>query len=104
MRRQSKEDVGYRDIFVLLDGERIGVLQHGDVLTRDVHPGPHRLQVHNTLFKKPVEFTLGVGEHAQFIAIHRAGWGTYSVWAFWIGFLGAGPFYLTLERESTVQS
>jgi hypothetical protein len=99
VRRQSKEDVGYREIFVLLDGERIGILQHGDTLTRDVEPGTHQLQAHNTLFKKTLEFTLGVGEHASFTAVNRAGWGTYSVWAFWIGFLGAGPFYLTLERE-----
>ena len=65
----------------------------------DVEPGPHRLRVHNTLFKKTIEFTLAGGEHARFTATNRAGWGTYSVWAFWIGFLGAGPFYLTLERE-----
>jgi hypothetical protein len=32
-------------------------------------------------------------------AINRAGWGTYSVWALFIGFLGAGPLYLTLERQ-----
>lgn len=100
VRRQSKEDVGYREIHVLLDGEKIGVLQHGDELTREIQPGAHRLQAHNTLFKKTLDFTVGVGEHATFTAVNRAGWGTYSVWAFWIGFLGAGPFYLTLEREA----
>jgi hypothetical protein len=102
VRRQSKEDVGYREIHVLLDGEKIGILQHGDTLTREVNPGTHRLQAHNTLFKKTLDFTLGVGEHASFTAVNRAGWGTYSVWAFWIGFLGAGPFYLTLEREPSI--
>ena len=40
-----------------------------------------------------------VGEHARFMAVNRAGWGTYSVLAFFIGFLGAGPLYLTFERE-----
>lgn len=99
VRRQSKEDVGYREIHLLLDGEKIGVLQHGDVLTREIQPGLHRLQAHNTLFKKTLEFAIGVGEHAGFTAVNRAGWGTYSVWAFWIGFLGAGPFYLSLERD-----
>jgi hypothetical protein len=102
VRRQSKEDVGYREIFISLDGERIGILQHGDTITRDIPPGPHRVQAHNTLFKKTLEFTVGVGEHATFMAANRAGWGTYSVWAFWIGFLGAGPFYLTLEREPNI--
>lgn len=99
IRRQSKEDVGYREVFVSLDGQRLGILQHGDEITRDIEPGSHRLQAHNTLFWKTVDFTLGVGEHANFMAVNRAGWGTYSVWAFFIGFLGAGPFYLTFERQ-----
>jgi hypothetical protein len=101
VRRQSKEDVGYREIFVSLDGESLGILRHGDVITRETTPGAHRLQAHNTLFWKTLEVTLAVGEHARFIAINRAGWGTYSVLAFFIGFLGAGPFYFTFEREST---
>jgi hypothetical protein len=100
VRRQSKEDVGYREIFVSLDGESIGILQHGQVITRETTPGPHRLRAHNTLFWKTLEITLEVDEHARFIAINRAGFGTYSVLAFFMGFLGAGPFYLTFERES----
>jgi len=99
VRRQSKEDVGYREIFVSLDGKSLGILRYGDVITRETTPGAHRLQAHNTLFWKTLEFTLAVGEHASFIAVNRAGWGTYSVLAFFIGFLGAGPFYLTFERE-----
>ena len=79
VRRQSKEDVGYREIILLLDGDPLGLLQHGDTLTREIRPGTHRLQAHNTLFKKSLEFTLGVGEHASFRAVNRAGWGTYSV-------------------------
>ena len=100
VRRQSKEDVGYRDIYLSLDGESLGILRHGDVITRETTPGKHRLQAHNTLFWKTLEFTLGVDEHASFIAVNRAGFGTYSVLAFFIGFLGAGPFYLTFEREN----
>jgi hypothetical protein len=99
IRRQSPHDVGYREIFVSLDGESLGFLRHGDVITRETKPGPHRLKAHNTLFWKTVEFTLAVGEEATFVAVNRAGWGTYSVLAFLIGFLGAGPFYLTFERE-----
>ena len=99
VRRQSKEDVGYREIMVSLDGEALGILRHGDTITRETTPGAHRLRAHNTLFWKTLEFTLAVGEHASFMAVNRAGRGTYSVLAFLIGFLGAGPFYLTLERE-----
>jgi hypothetical protein len=100
VRRQSKEDVGYREIHLSLDGESLGILRHGDVITRETTPGKHRLQAHNTLFWKTLEFTLGVDEHARFIAINRAGFGTYSVLAFFFGFLGAGPFYLTFERDN----
>lgn len=99
VRRQSKDDVGYREIFLELDGQPLGMLRHGDVVTCETTPGAHTLRAHNTLFRKSLEFTLSVGEHASFVAINRAGWGTYSVWAFWFGFLGAGPFYLTLERQ-----
>ena len=44
---------------------------------------------------------MAAGGHARFMAITRAGRGTCSVLAFLIGFLGAGPFYLTFEREGT---
>lgn len=99
VRRQSPEDVGYREIFISLDGQSLAVLHPGDKVTHETAPGAHRLQANNQLFRKTVEFTLAVGEHASFITVNRAGWGTYSVLAFFIGFLGAGPFYLTLERE-----
>ena len=101
VRRQSPDDVGYREIFVSLDGESLGVLRHGDTITRETTPGAHRLRAHNTLFWKTLDITLVAGEHARFMAVNRAGWGTYSVFAFFIGFLGAGPLYLTFEPEGT---
>ena len=100
IRRQSTDDVGYREIFVSLDGESIGMLHHGDTMTREIAPGAHTLKAHNTLFRKSLDVTLRVGEHASFTAVNREGFGTYSVLAFFIGFLGAGPLYLTLEREN----
>ena len=99
IKRQSKEDVGYREVIVLLNGEHLAILSHGDVITREIPPGTHRLKAHNTLFSKTVDFTLNVGEHASFTAENRAGWGTYSMLAFFIGFLGAGPLYLTFKRD-----
>lgn len=99
VRRQSQEDVGYREIYVSLDDALLTILQHGDAITREIAPGAHRLQANNTLFWKTLDVTLGVGEHASFTAVNRAGFGTYSVLAFFFGFLGAGPFYLTFERE-----
>lgn len=102
VRRISKEDVGYREIFIALNGQSIGYLAHGDELTREVPPGTHTLKAHNTLFSKTVTFTVGAGDHASFIAINKAGRGTYSVWALFFGFLGAGPLYLTFEREGAI--
>jgi hypothetical protein len=98
VRRKSKEDVGYRDVYIALDGEQIAILHAGEEVSREVTPGPHRLKAHNTLFRKTADVTLGPGEHATFKVVNRAGFGTYSVFAF---FLGGGPLYLTLERETT---
>jgi hypothetical protein len=98
VRRKSNQDVGYRDIYVDLDGAQMAILHAGDEVSRDVKPGPHRLKAHNTLFRKALDVTLAPGEHATFTVINKAGFGTYSVFAF---FLGGGPLYLTLERETS---
>jgi hypothetical protein len=97
VRRQSSEDTGQRQIYVSLDSERIAVLEQGQEVSREVTPGRHRLRVHNTLFWKTVDFTLAVGEHASFVTINRAGFGTYSMVAY---LLGTNVLYLTLEREA----
>ena len=99
VKRQSKEDCGYREVILLLDGAHLAILNHGDVITREIPPGQHRLKATNTLFSKTLDFTLNVGDHTSFTAENRAGMGTYSMLAFFIGFLGAGPLYLTFTRD-----
>ena len=86
---------------VSLDGESLGILQHGDVITRETY-ARDRTGCRRTIrySGKRSSSRWRVDEHASFIAINRAGFGTYSVLAFFIGFLGAGPFYLTFERET----
>ena len=101
VRRQAPDDIGYREVYVKLDGRRLAMLRYGAALTESIEPGRHTLQVDNTLFKKTIDFVAGVGEHLVFSTANLAGWGTYSAWALLIGFLGAGPFYLTLEREGS---
>jgi len=93
--RQSPEDLGYRQIFLYLDGADFALLKHGGEATREVDAGRHRLKVYNTLFWKNVEFDLQPGEHARFSVVNCAGWGTF----FLAGILGAGPIYLTVERQ-----
>lgn len=96
--RQSTADMGDREIFVSLDGEELAILKHGASVTRAVKPGEHRLRAHNTLFWKTIDLTLAPGEHARYVAINRAGWGTYGIAVV----LGAGPIYLTFERQDQV--
>jgi hypothetical protein len=92
--RQSPQDVGFREIFVSIDGTSVGILRHGDSVTTEVPSGPHRVRVHNTLFWKTQELVLKPGEHARFNAVNVAGWGTFGI----LFILGAMPVYLTCER------
>jgi hypothetical protein len=104
VRRQAPDDIGYREVYVKLDGRRLAMLTYGGVMTETIQPGRHTLQVDNTLFKKTIEFVAGVNDHIAFKTANLAGWGTYSAWALLIGFLGAGPFYLMLERDESADS
>ena len=103
VRRQTPDDIGYREVYVKLDGRRLAMLSYGSTMTESIEPGRHTLQVDNTLFKKTIEFVAGVNDHIAFKTANLAGWGTYSAWALIIGFLGAGPFYLMLERDATAE-
>ena len=96
--RQHPEDIGQREIFVSLDGTELAILRHGESVTRDVTPGRHQLRAHNTLFRRREEIVLQAGEEARYVVVNRPGWGTYAM----ISVLGAGPLYLTLERETPV--
>jgi hypothetical protein len=93
--RESPDDVGFREIFLSIDGESVAVLRHGERFTAEVPSGPHRLRAHNTLFWKTHDVVLKPGEHAHFTAVNRAGWGTFGM----LFFLGAMPVYLTFERS-----
>jgi len=97
IRRTSEEDVRLHQIYVSLDGERLAVLDAGHEISREIAPGPHRLRVHNTLFWKNIDFTVAVGEHASFVTINRKGFGTWSMFAY---FLGTNLAYLTVDREA----
>jgi len=97
IRRTSEEDARLHQIYVSLDGERLAVLSAGQEISKEITPGPHRLRVHNTLFWKTVDFTVAVGEHASFVTINRKGFGTWSMFAY---FIGTNLVYLTVDREA----
>jgi hypothetical protein len=92
--RNDKRDVGDRQIVLSIDGQPLGTLLFGQQVSREVAPGRHRLRAHNTLFWKTIEVEIGPAEHASFIAINRAGFGTYSL----LGLFGAAPLYMSFER------
>jgi hypothetical protein len=96
--RTSAEDVGFREVFLLVDDEEVAMLSHGETVTHELPAGPHRLRAHNTLFWKTHDVVLQPGEHARFTAINRAGWATFGL----LMLLGAAPLYLTFERARDV--
>jgi hypothetical protein len=93
--RTSPDDVGFREVFLLVDGVDVAVLSHGETITHELPAGPHRVRAHNTLFSKSHDVVLRPGEHARFMAVNRAGWGTFGL----LMILGAAPLYLSFERE-----
>jgi hypothetical protein len=92
--RRSEEDFKQRQLVVWLDGEKLGDLMFGDAFRKDVHPGPHKLRVSNTLVWKTVQFDVKPGEQVRFDAINRPGRFTYPM----LVILGAGMLYVTLRR------
>jgi hypothetical protein len=93
--RTAPDDVGFREVFVSVNGEQVGVLSYGETITHELPAGPYRIRAHNTLFWKTHDIVLQPGEHARFTAINRAGWATYG----FLMILGAAPLYLTFERD-----
>jgi len=95
--RTSPADVKQRQIIVKLDGEELATLMHGESVTREIAPGEHRIKFDNTWVWKNVDIQLAEGEQAKFRVINRAGKLTW--WM--VGLLGAGPMYLTVERDGS---
>ena len=92
--RTLPSDLGTRDVILLLDNQPLATLHYGESITQDITPGQHTLYAHNTLVNKTLEFNAPSGEHIRFVTSNYGG-----LWT-WIGMLfGAGPVYLSLQRE-----
>jgi hypothetical protein len=92
--RTLPNDIGTRDVILVLDDQPLATLRYGQSVTRDITPGHHRLHAHNTLKKQAVEFDIQPGEKVRFVTSNYAGFWT------WVGIaLGAGPIYLKLQQE-----
>jgi hypothetical protein len=95
VRRTSDDDIKERELYVSLDGERLGILKYGDCATVPIAGGPHTLRVHNTLSRKKAEFDVAPGQHVRFRMANVPGRG----FAYWAFFIGAALFWTVLERE-----
>jgi hypothetical protein len=98
--RNSPADVKQRQVIVKLDGERFAVLLFGDTVTREIEPGSHHITFDNTWVKKKMDFQAVEGERVAYNIINRAGRLTW--WM--VAVLGAGPMYLTVERQQAATS
>jgi hypothetical protein len=95
IRHATASDFGSREIYVSIDGGQVATLRPNETFTVDVRPGAHRVRADNTLFSKTHDLVLRPGDHARFVAVNRAGFGTFG----FMMLLGASPLYLTFERD-----
>ena len=86
--RQNARDVQDRQILVSIDGARVATLLFGDIVTRDLPPGRHRLRVNNTLFWKTFDLDLQPGDHARSAVFNRATAGALAL----LALFGAAPY------------
>jgi len=91
--RRAPDDERERQLYVSLDGERLGTLMYGRQLARECGPGSHRLRVHNTLCWRTLDFEIGPGEQLTFCTANV-------IPTFFVGIaaaLGAAPMFVRLE-------
>jgi hypothetical protein len=94
--RNSPNDVKQRQVIVKLDGEPLAVLLFGQRAIRSIPPGSHELRFDNTWVKESVQFEIADGESITYNITNHAG--RFTWWM--VAALGAGPMYLTIEREN----
>jgi hypothetical protein len=63
--RNEPEDVQDRWIRIYIDDQPEEILRYGEVLTRELAPGHHRVKAHNTLSKDVIEFDAAPGEQIR---------------------------------------
>ena len=87
-------DVGQRQVYIDLNGQRIATLLSGERVAREIPPGHHELKLNNTLHTKTFEFDAAAGDVVEYRFANKAG-------RFAIPFLavmGVAPLFLTVER------
>jgi hypothetical protein len=75
--RHDADDFQDRQIYLFVDDESWGKVRYGQMVTREVAPGPHRVRAFNTLFSKTLALDVLPGEHVRLKTgngFPRAGW------------------------------
>ena len=93
--RNSRHDIGERELYVSLDGAANHILRYGDSVKLPVAPGHHRLRVHNTWKRRVAEFDVAAGEEVRFRTVNAPGKG----YTFMAVFFGFALMDTELERE-----
>ena len=75
--RNEADDFQDRQIYLFVDDEPWGKVRYGQMVSREVAPGPHRVRAFNTLFSKTLALDVQPGEHVRLKTgngFPRAGW------------------------------
>lgn len=92
--RQSDSDAKQRQVYVSLDDQQIAYMMFGDVVTRSIAPGRHKLKANNTLVWRSVEFEAKPGEEVRFSVVNYSGRG----FALFLTIFGVSLLFLKIER------
>lgn len=93
--RRASDDIGMRDLYVIVDELPEETLLFNQSLTLDLPPGEHRVKITNRLFSKVETFLLGEGQTVRFSA---ANVGATSLFAPLMIVSGTGAYKVALKR------
>ena len=94
--RNHPRDVQDRPVYISVDGEKVGILRYGGVLTREMSPGHHRIKAHNTLFGHTISVDVAPGEEIRLTCQNGITGGGMLM----VLMLGVAYLRVRLEREA----
>jgi hypothetical protein len=65
LRRHSPHDFQDRQIYVFVDGEKLGKIRYGQALSHPIEPGEHTVRVFNTLLSQTITIKAAPGEQVR---------------------------------------
>jgi hypothetical protein len=65
LQRNSPHDFQDRQIYVFVDGEPIGKIRYGHLLSHPIEPGEHTVRVFNTLMSQTISVKAAPGEQVR---------------------------------------